>query len=271
MSIDRISEAYYTGVEARKKLGMDRDAFNNRVRAGLIKRTRILGKYYYEKEEINRLAQLIEAAFLVAKGHSFVYRTAALEDLDAEDELALLNFGPSALKPENCNARSAFVKTNPHTSHHLYDRNHLVASINFVPLTHDAILEFKDKGRRGWTFDTAQIEQFMPGIPLECIIIDMMTTPLVPYQQREKYAALLLRGFSYVTLKHWGSQGIEIVKVYSSVGTSQGKQLLEDAGFIFLGKHNGRAIYELTTEKADTLLLKPYKEALEQWRGQQSE
>jgi hypothetical protein len=37
----------------------------------------------------------------------------------------------------------------------------------------------------------------------------MMTTPLVPYQQREKYAALLLRRFSRKTLKHWGNQGIE--------------------------------------------------------------
>jgi hypothetical protein len=50
MGIDQLSEVYYTGVEARKRLGMDRDTFNNRIRTGLTKRTRILGKHYYDKK-----------------------------------------------------------------------------------------------------------------------------------------------------------------------------------------------------------------------------
>jgi hypothetical protein len=158
------------------------------------------------------------------------------------------------------------VSTNPSISHHLYDNDHLVASIDIVPLTHDAILEFKNEGKRGWTFSTDCIEQFAPGKPLECIIIDMLTTTLVPYQQREKYAALLLRQLARKTLKSWGGQGVEITHVYSAGGTTQGKQILEDLGFTFLGKHNGRAIYELVVAQANIRLLKPYKEALAEWK-----
>jgi hypothetical protein len=228
----------------------------------------IFGKHArYERQEIDQIGYQFEAALLAIKGHEYVYRTAAVEDLDAENELARLIFGDSAVVPTTVNAVKTFVETNPNISHHLYDRDRLVASIDIVPLRHEAIVEFRETGKKGWAFSTNDIEQFVPGKPIECIIIDMMTTPLVSWPQRERYAMQLLNRVAKRTLPTWGSQGVEIVSVHSSGGTPQGKQILEGAGFTYLGKRGGRTIYELIVSQSNTLWLKRYKEAFEEYKA----
>src|SRR5437588_11630303 len=123
-----------------------------------------------------------------------------------------------------------------------------------VALTHEAIVDFIE-GRRGWTFPLSAIRQFVPGDPLETIIIDFMTNPSVPGQQRTLYGMHLLSGFAEV-LEKWGSQGVELAKVYSSGGTRMGRHLLESAGFVFLGsKGETRNIYELDVPTAKIQLL----------------
>jgi len=268
MSLGKWSDVYYSASEARQRLGLTDDAFQGWIRAKKIKKIILPGRKQgvFLKREIDEIVQKIEAAVLSVRGHEYIYRTATVEDLDAENELARLVFGDYAVVPETVKAVQAFVETNPNISHHLYDHNRLVASINLVPLTHEAIIEFKEQGRRGWTFNTNSIEQFVPGKPLECIIIDMMTTPLVPWEQREKYAAMLLRKFALRTLCIWGSQGVEIISIHSNGGSPQGKQMLEDAGFTYLGKRGGRAIYELIIEQATTPVLVPYKQALAEYK-----
>jgi hypothetical protein len=268
MSLGKWSDVYYSASEARQRLGLTDDAFQGWIRVGKIERIMLPKRKQgaFLKREIDEIVRKTEAAVLAVRGHEYVYRTASVEDLDAENELARLVFGEYAVMPETVKAVQAFVETNPHISHHLYDHNRLVASINLVPLTHEAIIEFKEQGRRGWTFSTDYIEQFIPGKLLECVIIDMMTTPLVPWKQREEYAAMLLRKFALRTLRTWGSQGIEIVSVHSNGGSPQGKQLLEDVGFIYLGKRGGRAIYELLLEQATTPLLVPYRRALAEYK-----
>ena len=268
MSLEKWSDVYYSASEARRRLGLTDDAFQGWIRAKKIEKIMLPRRKQgvFLKREVDEIVRKIEAAVLSVRGHEYVYRTATIEDLDAENELARLVFGEYAVVSETVKAVQAFVEKNPYISHHLYDHNRLVASINLVPLVHEAIIEFKEQGKRGWTFSADCIEQFVPGKPLECIIIDMMTTSLVPWKQREEYAAMLLRKFALRTLRTWGSQGIEIISVHSNGGSPQGKQLLEDVGFTYLGKHSGRAIYELMLEQATTPLLVPYKRALAEYK-----
>ena len=54
--------------------------------------------------------------------------------------------------------------------------------------------------------------------------------------------------------------------VHSNGGSPQGKQMLEDAGFTYLGKRGGRAIYELIIEQETTPLLNPYKRAVAEYK-----
>jgi hypothetical protein len=266
MSLGRLGEVYYSATQARKKLELTEDAFQGWIKAKKVNKVVLPGRKQgvFLKREIDEIVFKIEAAILSAhKQHEYVYRTATVDDLDAENELAKLIFGESAVVPETVDAVQKFVETNPNISHHLYDHGRLVASINCVPLAHEGILKFK-QGIRGWLLGE-YIEQFVPDKPLECIIIDLLSTPLAPWDQREEYAMHLLRNFSR-TLKHWGAQGVEIVSVHACGGTPQGKQILDKAGFTSLGKRNGRVIYELIVENATTPLLKPYKVALAEYK-----
>ncbi len=183
--------------------------------------------------------------------------------------MAVLNFGPRANAPETRAARRRFMEVCPEMTHYLFSYQTLVASINLLPLKHSAILEFRE-GKRGWLFDEYMIEQFEPGHPLECIIIDMMTTTNVSPDKRERYASYLLRGLAG-TLKEWGTRGVDIKSINACAGTESGKRILESAGFQFLGEHNGRLIYELEVSSSDLRLLVPYKLALSAWKRERQQ
>jgi hypothetical protein len=267
---EQISRSYYTAQEAQQRLGMTKDKFNYHVKQGTIKKTVIIGSHgYYKKAEIDALAEKIEFALLTADIPSLEYRAATLGDLDALNRMAYLNFGELSRSPERIAARRRFLEANPNSTWVLYNYGALVASLDLVPLKHEAILEFRE-GRRGWLFPNEMIERFEPGHRLECIIIDMMTTTNAPPAKREYYAQVLLRRFGLQTLVEWGKQGIDIHTIDACGGFEQGKRILQSAGFISLGvKSSDREIYHLDLDQSELKPLKSYKEALAAWKAQQ--
>ncbi len=269
-----LTELYYNAAEARKILGIDEEAFQYWGRIGRITRTYLPGRKQavYSRKEINKIASKIETTILAEKASGLEYRKATINDIDQEVELASLVFGARANLPEAVTLRRAFLETNPDTTYHLYEGDHLVAYINLIPFNHNAIEEFKE-GKRGWLLGTENIEQFTLGKPLECIIIDMATTPTVPPARKGTYAQMLLEGFAR-TLTEWGEKGIEITKVYAASNTAPGIRILKHAGFNTLkeiGVGTGRFTFELDVEIAEAKLLTEYKEALRKWKeGQQA-
>src|SRR5579884_723803 len=150
----QIAALYYTPQEAQHVLGMDRDTFNNHVRRGSIHRYTFVGSHgYFRKTEIDALAEKIEALLLAAETSTLLFRRAELTDLDAINRLAYYHFGDGALTPERKAARQRFLEVNPDSTYALFDGTgeRLLASIDLVPLTHEAILEFRE-GKRGWQF-----------------------------------------------------------------------------------------------------------------------
>ena len=143
----------------------------------------------------------------------------------------------------------------------------MVAAINLVPLTRNAILEFRE-GKRGWSFDTNQIEQFEPSHRLECVIIDMMTTTRVTLDQRHRYASDLLSNLSHITLVEWGERGVDIATIDACAGTEDGERILKRAGFKYTGKHDEREMYRFDIDESRLKILQPYKTALVQWKEQ---
>ncbi len=263
MSLERLSDLYYTGEEARKKLGMTRDAFNHYVRKGVIKKVMIIGKHgHYTKRDIDMMAQSIDAAMLAAQASEIQFKKATLQDQDKEFELAVLNFGEQTKRFHEY--RRQLLTINPDISYYIYDHEHMVASIDIVPLEHAGIVRFME-GERGWLLGE-YVRQFVPGEPLEVIIIDMITTTLVPMDKRNRYAMRLLLGMTDV-LETWGKQGVEIAKLYANGGSVYGRRLLETAGFAKLGeRENNRIIYELDIVASDLQMLRPYKEALARYK-----
>lgn len=191
----------------------------------------------------------------------FDFQTATPETLEKELALAVLVFGEKTAQFHDY--RRALLERNPEMTHYLFDRGNLVASINMVSLSGEGIARFKE-GERGWLLGDYTM-QFEPGRPQECVIIDLLTTPLVPANRRTLYASQLLFHMSSL-LTEWGGKGYAITRVYANGGTLEGRHLLETAGFRQIAERGSRLIYELDMEHADLRMLAPYRAALTEWR-----
>ena len=260
-----LAELYYNAAEARKILGIDEEAFQYWGRTGRITRTHLPGRKQavYSKKEINNIASRIETTILAEKSSEIAYRKATVSDMYQENELAKIIFGRGG---DALEARQAFLTRNPDCDYHVYDKDKLVAYINVVPLKHQTIIDFlESKIGNIWTITTDDIELFEPGKPVECLIIDMITTPTVPPMQRRNYGAKLLKGLVQ-SLEEMGKKGIEITKVYAISRTITGIRLLKGAGFHPIETHNkrknGSLSFELDILATDEKILHGYKVAL---------
>jgi hypothetical protein len=265
-----LAKVYYTAAEAREVLGLDEEAFQYWGRTERIKRIYLPNRKQavYSKKEVNSIASKMETAILAEKPTGLEYRQATLNDIDHEIGLAHLVFSSRASLPEMINLRKSFLEKNPNSTYHLYDGDHLVAYINIFPFDQEAISKFKE-GERGWFLGTDHLKQFEPGDPLECIIIDMATTPTVPPARRGTYAQILLENFTE-TLEKWGQKGIIISKVYAASNTTSGIRILKHAGFqVIKDLGNGRYVFEMDISTSQARVLVSYKEAIQQWKEQQ--
>ncbi len=266
-----LAKFYYTAAEARSVLGIDEEAFQYWGRTERIKRIHLPGRKQavYSKKEINSIASKMESTLLVEKMGGLEYRKATTNDLDQEIGLANLVFGARASNPEMVELRRSFMEKNPDTTYHLYDGDYLAAYINLFPFDQEAIAKFKE-GQRGWFLGAEHMQQFEPGKPLECIIIDMATTSTVPPARRSTYAQILLSGLS-TKLNEWGQKGVIISKVYAASNTQAGIRILKHAGFQVINDlGGGRYVFELEVNTSKTKLLIEYKEAIQQWEEQQN-
>src|SRR5436309_15001795 len=102
MSLDRVSEAYYTAREARAVLGLNEHTFQTWVKSGKITRTKLpgMGQGVYLKREIDRKAHLIESAMFLDVSSAVEFKTATPKEVNAEIHLAHLVYGKRVLKPE---------------------------------------------------------------------------------------------------------------------------------------------------------------------------
>lgn len=280
-TIERLRKTHYTAQEAYEHLGLTRDAFNNYVRRNPDEFGRVpspLGSYgYYRKDKIDAMKERLEAIIMAAESSKFEFRPARMDDLEAEDHMAYLNFGDGSRSPERNASRRRYLEINPYTSFHLYNADILVGLINLVPLKHEAILEFR-QGKRGWMFPSEMIEQFEPGHRLECIVIDLATLTNTTLANRKVYASVLLHELA-IQLAKWGSQGLDIKSIDACGGTVEGRKLLEHAGFTHIGTYqipsldnpkiqSNRPMYYLDIDASDLVLLHRYKQALQKWRSE---
>lgn len=265
MSLGKLSDVYYTASQARRMLGLTEDAFQGWIKSKKI--TKILlpnrKQGVFAKSEINMIAAGIDNAYLLAKS-PLRFEKASLASQDGEFKLTELVFGERTRQFHE--KRVELLKKNPDMSYYVFDTNFVVASINIVPMQHEGILQFKD-GERGWLMGR-YVEQYIAGKPLELIIIDCITSPLVPLNRRRMYAQRLFFGIMEVFAK-MAEQGIEIATIHACGGTPDGREILERAHFTYLGEPRpNRHIYELDIATSDFPLLAPYKEALVRYQTQ---
>jgi hypothetical protein len=266
MKLGNLSEKYYTAAEARKMLGLDEEAFQYWGRTERISRIYLPGRKQpvYSKNEINRMATQITAAVLAEQPDNITFRRAAIEDIEQEAKLAHLVFGERA---EAIEERKAFLAKNPSSDYHVYDQDTLVSYMNIVPLKHETIQTFMEGRIMAWKINPDDIEDFIPKRPLELLIIDMITTPIVPPSRRAFYGSRLLSGL-IKTLTEMGRNGIEIAKIYATSDTTDGIRILKKAGFqVVHESRKGRLSFELDIANSNEKILAEYKDNLAIWKA----
>ena len=105
----QLSKYYYTNAEARKRLGLDEQAFQYWVRKERIKKITLPGRTQgvFSKKEVDEMAQQITATILAEEKEKVEFRRATINDLEQEYELAHLVFGEKA---EARKERKAFLE-----------------------------------------------------------------------------------------------------------------------------------------------------------------
>ena len=271
MKTEKIKELYYTAGEARKILDLSDDKFQYWVRAGRIEKVQLPGRkqFYYPKRDVDKLARRIEAAIIAEEPEGLVYRKATIEDMEEEYHLSYLIFGKAA---HSIATRQSFIEQNPDVNYHLYDHEKLAAFIQIIPYNQKAIKAFMSGANLGDKLSVKDIEQFAPNKPLECIIMEMDTTPTVPPGRRTLYGTQLLMGVSE-TFREWGEKGIIINKLYATSATPTGIRILKSADFqpvseLGIGDFgNIRYGYELDLNTTKVKMFRPYQEALRQFQA----
>lgn len=264
---EKLAEHYYTASEARKKLGLDESTFQYWGRQERVTRRYLPGRKQplYLKSEIDDLVNRIETTVIAQKSEGIEYKKATINDLEQEYQLGLLTFGRTANSVE---VRKAFMEKNLDIDYHLYDHSSLMAYINVMPVKNPALEEFMSGKIRGWQIKPSDVEPFVPGVPVECLIMDLVSTPNVPPIQRSFYSSRLLTHL-LGTLKEMGEQGIEITKIHAIGGTPYGQRILRSAGFTE-GKEvaPGRIPFVLDIASSNDKILRQYKDCLAQWKKQ---
>jgi hypothetical protein len=256
---------YYTPAQTKKILGITDGQLYNYSNNGTLERIIPPGRKQgvYRRSEVNRLAKGLDA-FLAQKKLGIEFREATVDDIDQEADLARLVFGDRAAAQEE---RRAFVQENPRVDYHLYDQGKLVAYIDLIPLEHHAIMDWVEGRAVVWDIDPKHIKPFEPGKPVECLIADMITSPIIPLVKRTYYGRRLLKGL-LDKLIEMGNEGIEITKIYagSSPKTPQGLRIIGEAGFQEVYRRGEKVISVLDVMNSDKKILRPYQEAINQWQ-----
>lgn len=270
----------YTSKETREILSVSSSTLATLVEKGLIEKVTPPGKKhgFYTKASVDnyhnqqmafREAYIFKSSELpsqeTTRSQDIEFREATINDIGQEAQLAGLVFGEKAEARE---ARKAFLQANPHSDYHLYDQGKLVAYINLFPLKHEAIMDYIEGRTTVWDTNPENIESFEPGKPVECLIADMITSPMVPPVKRTHYGRRLLKGL-LGKLIEMGEQGIQITKIYAGSGpkTPLGLHILRHAGFREIYRRGeGKVMFELDMMNTDRKILRQYREAVKQWK-----
>jgi len=279
----------YTSNETRKILNVSSSTLKALVEKGIIKKIAPPGHThgFYTKtsvDEYHRQQLLFKETYavkpvvmpittqhqeIVPQDKGIEFREATVDDIDQEVELVRLVFGERATAQE---ARKAFAQVNPHVDYHLYDQGKLVAYIDFIPLKHHAIIDWVEGRSTVWDINPENIEMFEPAKPVECLIADMITSPMIPLGKRTYYGRRLLVGLLR-KLVEMGKQGIQITKIYAGSGpkTPLGLRIINEAGFKEIYRRGeGKVMSELDVMNSDEPILRAYQEAVKQWKQQHS-
>jgi hypothetical protein len=260
MSLDRLSEQYYTAAEARRVLGLTEHSFQAWVRAGKITKVILPGRRQgaYPKRDIDALALAITQVFEHSQGSIYEFSRSTPGDQVEEMDIGIRCFGSEFITP--LPERILFQQKSEYTFWSLKVSGRVVGYISmfrFPPAFLDDLLTGR-RIERGIT--VKEVLPFTRGEPFDVYIDVLAVDPRLPLHDRRHYGWVIVSRFAGVILNLL-SNGYRIETLYTVTATKEGDELVRGAGFHLMeGKSEapGRIAYELPLDESGIEQLKRY-------------
>jgi len=231
---------------------------------------------YYSIEEIEALAES-ELAFhseQAKKDIDAVFARATLNDMEEVTRVAGKLFRSATLTPIPASTRRAWMTKEPR-GHYVVKKTksgEVVAYLHILALTDDRIQAYMDNKIRGRDITGDDVQQFVVGKPISCIVGSIGTDPDIrPEDVRSNYVAVLLRGVR-VDIEEWGRQGIIIPRLYAYSESKKGVAMCALMGMQPYAPPVGRRYtFWLDVLHSPEFLVQGYQRGLAEWRQKQGE
>src|SRR6266581_6087176 len=191
MSLDRLSEQYYTAAEARRVLGLTEHSFQAWVRAGKITKVILPGRRQgaYPKRDIDALALAITQVFEHSQGGTYEFSRSTPGDQVEEMDIGIRCFGSEFITP--LPERIAFQHKSEYTFWSLKVSGRVVGYISmfrFLPAFLDDLLSGRRIERE---ITVKEILPFTRGEPFDIYIDVMAVDPTLSSHLSHLYAGII--------------------------------------------------------------------------------
>lgn len=265
---------FYTAKQAMSRLGMSRSTFFNQVKSGKIAKTMPPnGKEgYYDKAMIDKMAQENALFTLIHSIEPITFsRVETEDDLRGIVDLCIAIYGQGGTP--NYDARREIWLKNPEVYYIVRQEGVVTGYISLIWFDDTALQSLMGPTPKHPRITSAgtgiysvtgpeHVLPFIPGKPIDSLFISLGVRPGFSNTEQREYSFKLLRGAQDV-LVGFANRDMPVKKLYATSERGEGIRLARKLGMKEI-KYPGDNVlrYELDVETSDTLLLKPYKEAL---------
>ena len=274
-------KGYYTAKEAAERLNLPVATFYRRIKAQKIQ----VEKYtpigytegFYNKKQVDELAQEMELETLLHSTEPLIFsRVSSENDIRGIVDLCIAIYGQNGTP--SYDARLEIWLKNPEVYYVVSQGDIVVGYISLIWFDKEALdvlMGPTPKQSRITPAGTGiyaitgpeHVRPFTEGQPIDSLFVSLGVRPGMPNEDQKNCAIKLLRGTQDV-LVDFAKRGMSIRMLYATSERDDGKRLARTLGMKKIEYPNDRVWrYELEMTSSDSLLLKPYKQALAEKEG----
>jgi hypothetical protein len=195
-----------------------------------------------------------------------IFKVASPEDMDALYAMAVKLFPLTA----DAQRRRSWMEIEAR-GHYIVQRESdkvVVAYCYFLPFKSEYLTGYLHGDLPSRKVEPEHIEAIIPGRPISsCVLAGIGSDPDIDPETRSNYVAILLRGIRR-DLERLGYEGVVIPKIYAFSETNSGIAMCMRLGMKEWEPPKGkRFTFQMDVETSRSFLLRPYRQALAEWRG----
>jgi hypothetical protein len=267
---------FITAAQAAEMLQVSDAMLSKYVKQGKLERHVIPGRQhgYYERSQVLEIVNAERAFYKAAmkkaamNKDSFmdaVFKVATPDDMDALYAMAVRLFPHTA----DAQRRRSWMEVESR-GHYIVRRESdkaVVAYCYFLSFKPEYLAEYLHDDLPSRKIEPGHIEPIIPGRPVTaCALAGIGSDPDIDQETRSNYVAILLRGIRK-DLERLGREGVVIPNLYAFSETNAGIAMCMRLGMKEWEPPKGkRFTFQMEVETSRSFLLRPYKQALAEWR-----